>query len=216
MAEENRSLTPRDYEEVLKRINGVMAARVILDVQGEIQEVHVLSGPGRAPKYIVRDVESSLIAAFGKPVDRRKISVAQIGLDESPRQEKRVQLQKVEIISELGVARVNVYLKLGNASVTGTMTGSPTSAGWLRCSAEATCAALSQLLPANISLNVEDASIQTTRSSRVALVSVVMTERGHEQVLTGSCPVSYDDREAVVKATLDAVNRKLSIVLSGD
>jgi hypothetical protein len=39
---------------------------------------------------------------------------------------------------------------------------------------------------------------------------------GRQQLLTGSCPVSHDEREAIVKATLDALNRKFAQLLTGD
>ena len=47
----------QDWEQAIKQIKSVIAARIKVNNQGEIEEVHILSGSGRAPKQIVRDVE---------------------------------------------------------------------------------------------------------------------------------------------------------------
>jgi hypothetical protein len=215
MSGDKRSVSAREYEDTLKRIRDVVTARAVLGPDGSIEEVHVLAAPGRSVKLIARDVESTLIAAFGNPIDRRKISIAQLGGDPG-RQEKRVQLRKVEIVSEADSAEVNVYLKMGNNEVMGTAEGVPTAKNWLWLSACATVKALSQYLTPDVSFVVEDVSVATSRSTRIALVSVRLFAFGKEQLLTGSCPVSHDDREAVVRATLDAVNRKFAQIVGGD
>lgn len=213
---EKRLIPAREYEDTLKRIRDVITARTVLDQNGEIQEIHVLAGPGRAVKYIARDVESSIIAAFGVPIDRRKISIAQLGGAEGGRQDKRVQIEKVEIISEVDVARVAVHLKMGSTVVVGTNSGVPTAKSWLFVAANAAIAAVAQFLAPDISFHVEDASINASRSIRIALVSLILFAPDREQILTGSCPVSHDEREAVVKATLDALNRKFAQLMSKD
>ena len=66
----------------IEQINGVHAARVILDKQEHIAEIHLVSASSRRPKQIVRDTESLLHAHFGIHVDYRKISLVQLGADE--------------------------------------------------------------------------------------------------------------------------------------
>jgi len=216
MLAEKRSVPAREYEDTLKRIKDIITARVVLDENGEIQEIHVLAGPGRPVKYIARDVESSIIAAFGVPMDRRKISIAQLGGSDPSRQDKRAQLEKVEIISEVGAAQVNVHLKMGSTAVTGTASGVPTAKSWLWLAAGATVSAIIQFLPPDVSFDVEDVSVSPSRTTRIALVSIMLFASGRQQLLTGSCPVGHDEREAVVKATLDALNRKFAQLLSQD
>ncbi|HHY75439.1 MAG TPA: hypothetical protein GX500_01500 [Firmicutes bacterium] len=215
MPADKRTVSAKEYEDTLKRIRDVVTARAVLGPEGSIEEIHVLAGPGRPVKLIARDVESTLIAAFGTPIDKRKISIAQLGGDPG-RQEKRVQLRKVEIVSEADSAEVNVYLKMGNNEVMGTADGVPTAKNWLWLAALATVNALSQYLTPDVSFVVEDVSITSSRSTRIALVSVRLFAFGKDQLLTGSCPVSHDDREAVVKATLDAINRKFAQLVTGD
>ena len=216
MPVEKRVIPAKEYEDTLKRIRDIITARMVLDQNGDIQEIHVLAGPGRAVKYIARDVESSIIAAFGVPLDRRKISVAQLGGGDPGREDKRVQLERVEIVSEVDSAQVSVHLKMGSTAVSGTASGVPTPKSWLYLAAGATSSAIAQFLPPSVSCHVEDATVSVSRSMRIALVSVVLSANGRQQVLTGSCPVSHDEREAVVKATLDALNRRIAQLLSKD
>ena len=213
---EKRSVPAKEYEETLKRIRDVISARIVHDDLGAILEIHVLAGPGRAVKYIARDVESTIIAAFGIPIDRRKISIAQLGGGDTGKQEKRPQLEKVQIVSEPDGAQVDVLLKMGTTAVTGSSRGVPTTKSWLYLAASATLTAVSQFLTPEITFNVEDASINSSRPNKVALVSIMVFNKGRQQLLTGSCPVSHDDREAIVKATLDALNRKFAQLLAGD
>ena len=135
MPADKRTVSAKEYEDTLKRIRDVVTARAVLGPEGSIEEIHVLAGPGRPVKLIARDVESTLMAAFGTPIDKRKISIAQLGGDPG-RQEKRVQLRKVEIVSEADSAEVNVYLKMGNNEVMGTADGVPTAKNWLWLIAE--------------------------------------------------------------------------------
>lgn len=215
MPMDRRSVPAKEYEETLKRIKDVVTARVVQDDLGVILEVHVLAGPGRAVKHIARDVESAIIAAFGVPIDRRKISIAQLSGGDLGRQEKRLRLEKVQIVSEPDAAQVDVFLKMGSTAASGTSRGVPTPKSWLYLAASATLAAVMQFLNPEITFNVEDASVSASRPSKVALVSIMVFTSGRQQLLTGSCPVSHDDREAIVKATLDALNRKFEQLLAG-
>ncbi|MGI6643897.1 MAG: hypothetical protein ACOX3V_07910 [Bacillota bacterium] len=216
MAEASRIVPVSEYESVLKRVRDVITARVVAAADGSIEEVHILAGAGRAVKYIVRDVESSIIAAFGVPLDRRKISVAQIGQSAASRDSKRVQLVKVEIISEADGAQVVVHLKWAGKEVSGCERGTPTPRNWLVLAASATMKALSEYVMPEVSFHLQDVTVAQVKSLRVALVSIIASFSGREQLLTGSCPVSLDEREAAVKATLDALNRRFSVFADQD
>jgi hypothetical protein len=216
MAEDTRKGLAGKYEEVLKKVRDVITARVVLAGDDGITEIHVLASSARAVKYVVRDIESSLIAAFGVVVDRRKISVAQIGDGESAKNTNRIQLRRVEIVSQSDLAEVHVCLKVGPKEVKGSDVAQPTQRAWLRAAARATIDALEQFLTPDVWFDLQDVCVMMSKTLRVALVTIVLNAFGHQQILTGSCPVSYDEREAVVKATLDAVNRRFAQLLERD
>jgi hypothetical protein len=63
-------------EELLATLPGVIAARIVANDSGAVDEIHVLTSSEVTPKQTVRNIESALIAHLGMRVDHRKISVA--------------------------------------------------------------------------------------------------------------------------------------------
>jgi hypothetical protein len=63
-------------EELLATLPGVIAARIVANDSGAVDEIHVLTTAEVTPKQTVRNIESALIAHLGMRVDHRKISVA--------------------------------------------------------------------------------------------------------------------------------------------
>lgn len=70
-------------EQLLCAIEGILAARVVVDDGEGPVEIHVVSPPGLHPKQVVRNVESALGAGLGIEVDRRIVSVARVA-DDAP------------------------------------------------------------------------------------------------------------------------------------
>jgi len=66
----------RRAEDLLATLPGVIAARIIANETGAVDEIHVLTTAEVTPKQTVRNIESALIAHLGMRVDHRKISVA--------------------------------------------------------------------------------------------------------------------------------------------
>src|SRR5215218_809827 len=67
----------RRAETLLTSLDGVLSARVVTTPLGEVSEIHVLAQAGLAPKQVVRNIESALLAQLGLKIDHRKISIAQ-------------------------------------------------------------------------------------------------------------------------------------------
>ena len=203
----------QDWEQAIKQIKSVIAARIKVDSQGEIEEVHILAGSGRAPKQIVRDVESILVAQFDLQIDHKKISVAQVEDDEDGTfaivESTRPKLAGVTLKTVNGMAEVRVELLTGDKIIEGIVQGPSSVHNKLRLLVEATLKALSPLTLDKFLFVTEDVGITQLAKQQIALVSITLITSAGEQSLTGCALVRNDDREAVVKATLDAVNRKL-------
>ncbi|TMQ68635.1 MAG: hypothetical protein E6K78_00490 [Candidatus Eisenbacteria bacterium] len=68
------------------------AIRALRDVEGasilvagdEVREIHILARSHRAPKQIVRDVQTVLLTRFRRSIDYRVVSVAYVGDDTTP------------------------------------------------------------------------------------------------------------------------------------
>lgn len=203
----------QDWEQAIKQIKSVIAARIKVDYQGEIEEVHILAASGRAPKQIVRDVESILVAQFNLQIDHKKISVAQVEDDEDGTfaivESTRPKLVGVTLRTVSGQAEVKVELLTGDKIIEGIAQGPSSAHNKLRLFVEATLQALSPLTLDKFLFVTEDVGISHVAKQQIALVSITLITSAGEQSLTGCALVRNDDREAVVKATLDAVNRKL-------
>jgi hypothetical protein len=203
----------QDWEQAIKQIKSVIAARINTNDAGEIEEVHVLAGSGRAPKQVVRDVESTLAAQFGLELDHKKISVAQVGDDEESAfavvESTRPKLVGVTLRTVNGMAEVKVELLTGDKLIEGLAEGPSSAYNKLRLFVEATLKALATFTLDKFLFVTEDVGIIQLAKQQIALVSITLIAPTGEQSLTGCALVRSDDREAVVKATLDAVNRKL-------
>ena len=68
----------RKIESTVEKIKDVIACRAVFGKDGEVDEVHVLASE-RSPRYIARDIESAILVNCGETLDRRKISIAQLG-----------------------------------------------------------------------------------------------------------------------------------------
>src|SRR5262245_63354151 len=68
-----------EVEREICRLPDVSIARLVAEGDARISEVHVVAHPGKHPKQIVRDVQSVALASFGLEIDRRVISVVQLG-----------------------------------------------------------------------------------------------------------------------------------------
>ena len=52
-----------ELDKLMSSLNGVLAARTVLNEQDEIIEVHILSDLSKSPKQLVRDIQSAIMAA---------------------------------------------------------------------------------------------------------------------------------------------------------
>src|SRR3954452_2432335 len=97
-----------DLEREINLLDSVTSAKV-LSVGSEIDEIHVVAPRDRAPKKIVRDIESLLLVRFGIRIDHRCISVVLMDhLPASYPQNVRPQIQNVS--RENGRMRVSLAM----------------------------------------------------------------------------------------------------------
>jgi hypothetical protein len=184
-------------------------------------EVHVLAAPGKAPKQVVRDVQSLALARYDIDIDHRIVSVVQIGDDEvrmvvddepadaSPEPVVRPTIAAVMVRSGGGETQATVTLTIGDQVFEGNSQGPAGQSHRSRLVALATVEAVSELL--GQPCEVESATIVATGSREVALaVLTLLVPRTGEQVLTGAAVVRGDEADAVVRSVLAALNRQLA------
>ncbi|MDG4828364.1 hypothetical protein O7627_03470 [Solwaraspora sp. WMMD1047] len=132
----------------------------------------------------------------------------------------RVLIDHVQV-STFGLdATVEVRLAAGEQQATGLATGPAVDGYVLRLCAVSAAAAVDELLRSSAQVTgrgrcfVEHAAVVPFGSCEVATVVVLLVCDGWVEQLAGSALVAGDPRQAVVRATLAAVNRRLEALLA--
>jgi hypothetical protein len=206
-----------DVEREICRLPDVSIARIVSEPSGRVTEVHVVAAPGKHPKQIVRDVQSIALASFGLELDRRIISVVQLGaqLLDGEHMPLGNRPSIVAITAEASGLRslVRVTLSRDDEEAVGFAEGSIASTARHRLVATATVDALRQLEQAAECIDVDHAQIVRVGSLDVAIVTVVFVVPPSEQLVSGSAIVRpQQEADAVARAVLDATNRRLAYV----
>ena len=194
-------------EENIRQIESVLSTKIVLDQEHKIEEIHVVSNGHRAPKQIARDVQSVLLATYDLDVDHKKISIAQIPDDSMVRNFCRVKLTGITQETIGNRATVKVSLAKRGEDHVHTLTGINTSRNIERMLVESTLSAIQTLCGYEDAFLYEDIRTIPISGTSVVVVCVTGIFSGREQKLSGSCIVGSDYHNAIVKATLDAVNR---------
>lgn len=210
----------RRAESLIGRIQGVTSCRIRLDGSGQIAEIHVVAGAGKAPKFIARDVEGALKAGMNLDVDYKKIGVvmleaedeaapAEPAVEEFPILEhaSRFAFSRVNVVSSRDGTRAEVELNRDGTIVFGGSQSDNPVSGALAVVADATLRAVSEFLdePTRLCLGGVLKVPLGGREAIVVSVDVVGTRQTGS--LVGCALVSGDEHRTIVFATLDAVNR---------
>ena len=198
----------QEIEETLARLPSVNAVRLAGD-RDQIREVHVLAAPDKTPKQVVRDVQTLVLARFGITVDRRAISVVQIGPERIDPGDDRPAIKGVHEIPEGARTTVAVTLAWHGQDYVGTATGPAAPAARMRLVGEAAVHAVETLLT-DEALALDSVGSPSIGMRTVIVTVIVSTGEAGENVSVGSAISHGDDSEATVRAVLDALNRKIN------
>lgn len=207
-------------EKELRRLPDIQAARVVAGYDGEPSEVHIVAAPNKAPKQLVRDIQSVAIASFGYDIDRRRISIVQIDAPETEFLfDREFRPRIMSITSETTGLRstVKVALEHSDTQALGFAEGSIASAARHRLIAQATLDALRQLEPLAESLDVDSAEVVRIGGSDVAVTTIIFVVPPEEQIVSGSAIVRQgNEADAIARAVLDSTNRRLMMLINKD
>jgi hypothetical protein len=197
----------RDFEEKVKRLSGVEAARVVGNGTA-ITEVHVLTDTAKAAKQIVRDVQTLAQAAFGIALDRRVVSVVQLPEADLVQGDRPVIIDVAEQVDGSRTS-VSVHLAWHGDTLVGEVTGAAANSTRMRLVAEATLEALRQGLQDAAAFAIASVEIPILGARPIAIAQVVIVADGVERLMVGSAIATGDQSRAVVRAVLDALNRHI-------
>jgi len=195
------------FEDVITKIQGVTHSKVVYNDE-EVEEVHIIANTIRSPKQIVRDIESALLAIFDYRIDRKLISIAQIDTGET-KSIKRIRYEGISLEVKDNNVRCEVRLTMDDDVYMSTETAIGTSINRRRVVAKATVSAVEEMIGQVSAFDVEDIVINSIRDISYVTVIVNMINDIAEEVLIGTAIVRNDTNEAIAKATLDAINRRI-------
>jgi hypothetical protein len=211
------SLELAEVEAELCRLPDVAAVRIVADAAGRPVEVHVLAHTGKQPKQVVRDVQSVALASFGVELDRRIVSVVQLGPNgtaqpDAPPTEQTTRARITSTQSQTSGLRTTVQVSLSHHDdeAVGYAEGTVAGSARPRLVAFAALDALRQLVTGAENLDVDSAQIVRAGAHDVVVVTLVYFDPPLEHHLTGSAMVHSNPDDAAVRAVLDATNRRLS------
>jgi len=215
--EDTDELDLTEVEREICRLPDLSIARLVAEPTGRVSEVHVVAHPGKHPKQIARDVQSIALASFGLELDRRIISVVQLGGEAFDHEAMSIGFRSsvVAITAESNGLRslVRVTLARDDEESVGFAEGSVATSARHRLVATATVDALRQLEPAAECIDVDHAQILRVGAHDIAVVTVVFVLPPSEQLVSGSAIVRpLQENDAVARAVLDATNRRMGYI----
>jgi hypothetical protein len=119
----------------------------------------------------------------------------------------RIRYENVNLIVHGQRTQAQVELRWKGLPRIGNASGLSARDDAQRLVAQATALAVQEFLADPVALQVRDVTFVDVTGRRVAVVVLALLAHRHEKVLTGSCTVEQDTPQAVVLATLAALNR---------
>jgi len=197
----------QEYERMVLRMPGVMSAQVYQEEEQE-PRVHVVAQAIATPRQMVRQVVSLLRNMGWAEVTPEMVSIVQIApVDDGNQSGNRLKIFGYSLVRAGNALEGKCRLGRGMVVFEGREVGGIAT----DVLAEATVAAVNRALGGPI-LAFLDAQV-ITQSER--LVVVAMIRFGKNELMTGSAIVHSVLEETVVRATLDAVNRRVVLYTGG-
>lgn len=232
---EEPQLPPADTAAIvaaLRAVPGVADARIEAASDGGAGMLHLILEEGSDDTLVTERVTDLLGAGFGLGVDAERIQVLEdpepvaagaaapaSAADPQPagsttaRASARLVIERLQLRSAGLEVRCAVTLGCAGRTATGEAAGAANSSGMLRAVSAATLRAVEQLATAPIRLEIEHLELISTGAESTVVVWATMLTGAGTARLTGAAAVRHDLRQAGVRATLDALNRRLAPLL---
>jgi hypothetical protein len=218
--------TAADIAAALRDVPGVADAEVQPDDEGSgLGLLRLGLVPGVDEVRVATDVGRLLRERFGLGVDAERVQLVEDaetgpavevedGPDGQPVFRKRPAIQRMHLVSSGLDVTATVTLSFNGQVAEGDATGTATQSGVQRAVSLATLRAVEQLLAKPARFELEHIEVTPTGRDRTVVVALTMLGRGGSERLTGAAAVREDVRQAVIRATLDALNRRLEPLLA--
>ncbi|ACX51616.1 hypothetical protein Adeg_0465 [Ammonifex degensii KC4] len=201
-------------EELLRQIPGVICVQVLLTPAEEVEAIHLLVASSADQAAVREEVRNILEKFYGVTIEPEKINIDSLPVPEtgesSPSSsERRFLLAGLQVSLEGYRMEVQVKIKEGEKILQGQASGPAHEQSRRRLVAQAALSALQQTLPPEYTLLLGDLTTVSLGGRRVVLVGVILSSAWGEEFLVGSALEEGKELEGVVRAVLDAVDRRL-------
>ncbi len=227
-------MTTMDHRELvtaLRAVAGVTDAGVTPDDDGGLGTLRLDLEPGVDEAAVASSVGRVLREQFGIGVDADRVQIVEDAVmghgPQAPEGDHasgavvpaqrmvRPSIARMHLVSSGLDVTASVTLSSGDRVAVGEASGAASQSGVHRAVASATLRAVEELVDGQVRFELDHIEITPMGSERTVLVALtLLTGRGTER-LTGAAGVREDVRQAVIRATLDALNRRLEMLLTG-
>lgn len=227
--------TYEDVERAIAEVDGVASASVG-EVAGSARErLRIRLEPGHDPDAVAVEVARTLSARFGVDVDPAAIQPQPAGDEASNGHATgaagptgagdptgaaevlaapaRPRIHRLAVSTHGLEVHVDAVLTAGGRDLRGQVSAAATPTATLRAVARATLAAVEEFSPGRLKTELETLERSGTgRDDEVVTVTVTLLTYEDEVKLLGASLVRGDVEHAVMRATLDAVNRRIGLL----
>jgi hypothetical protein len=221
---ERLPVTVTDYGEIvaaLRAVPGVADADVEPDAEGGGMGLLRLGlAPGFDEVQVATSVGRLLRERFGLGVDAERVQLVEdaevpdetIGREGAAPQH-RPAIQRMHLVSSGLDISASVTLGFDDRSAVGEAQGTATQTGVQKAVALATLRAIESLVNGKARFELDHLEVTQTGRDRTVVAGVTLVTPSGSERLTGAAVVREDVRQAVIRATLDGLNRRLGALL---
>lgn len=204
MSADTTTTQVNDLEAAVAALRGVRAARIHSGGEA-VDSVRVLVVPERDPAEVVLEIQSLVWAHLGAELDSHSVEVMKAsGLGAANGRPKRRKLASLATKRSGDRFTSQVILELDGDLLIGEDDAPAGPRSEHRSVAEAVLDAARRL----VSVPLELGSADFVEMGDCRIAAVVVERR--DELLLGSSVVTFDEHDAIARATLDAVNRLLA------
>jgi hypothetical protein len=227
-------VTVTEYGEIvaaLRDVPGVADADLEPDTEGGGMGLLRLGlTPGFDEVAVATSVGRLLRERFGLGVDAERVQLVEdaevtdepeLQITEHPAQasnghiaDARPAIVRMHLVSSGLDITASVTLSLDGRVETGEALGTATQSGVQRAVALATLKAVEHLTDERARFELDHLDLTPTGRDRTVIAGITLVTASGSERLTGAAVVREDVRQAVIRATLDALNRRLGALLS--
>lgn len=217
-------MTVTDYEEIvaaLRALPGVSDAEVQPDDASDgLGLLRLGLTAGYDEVEVATTVGRLLRERFGLGVDAQRVQLVEDAdispgriEDEPEPASTRPAIQRMHLVSSGLDVTVTVTLGHGGRDSVGSATGTATQSGVHKAVALATLNAVEGLIGQTVRFELDHLEVTRTGQARTVVAGVTLVSANGVERLTGAAVVREDVRQAVIRASLDAVNRRIEKLL---